>query len=316
METVNHAQRTISQLATEYRLDIWIEAFLIDCRARNLSRGTLNFYKQKLTLFYKYCDLQAVSRVDQIDATILRKLLIHLVDTNHNEGGTHAVYRSIKAFLIWFEKEVEPKDWTNPIKKVKGPKISSEPLPPVSYETIKNLLKECNPNSFTGARDRALILSLLDTGARAGEAVAVNIEDLDLPKGQILIRSGKGRKPRLVFIGQKTRKAIRMYLQLRNDTDSALWVTISGHRIRYGGIREIILRRSADAGINPPNLHSFRRQFALSMLRSGVDVFSLQRLMGHADLQVLRRYLAQTDQDGKHAHDLGCPVEKLFSGID
>ena len=60
---------------------------------------------------------------------------------------------------------------------------------------------------------------------------------------------------------------------------------------------------------NKPKLHGFCRSFALSMLRSGVDIFVLQRLMGHADLQVLRRYLAQNDEDNQLPHLRGCPVD-------
>ena len=68
-------------------------------------------------------------------------------------------------------------------------------------------------------------------------------------------------------------------------------------------------RRASQVGIETPSLHSFRRAFALNMLRAGVDIFSLQKLMGHADLQVLRRYLAQTDEDTLEAHRRGGQVD-------
>jgi integrase/recombinase XerD len=71
------------------------------------------------------------------------------------------------------------------------------------------------------------------------------------------------------------------------------------------------MRRLADrADLPTPSIHSFRRYFALEMLRSGVDVFSLQLLMGHADIQVLRRYLKQTNNDTFEAHLKGSPVDK------
>jgi site-specific recombinase XerD len=69
------------------------------------------------------------------------------------------------------------------------------------------------------------------------------------------------------------------------------------------------VRRANQAAIKAPTLHSFRRAFASNMLRAGVDVFSLQKLMGHADLQVLRRYLAQTTDDIAQAHRIGSPVD-------
>lgn len=79
--------------------------------------------------------------------------------------------------------------------------------------------------------------------------------------------------------------------------------------MEYGGLRAIRTRRARLAGVKAPSLHSFRRAFAINMLRAGVDVFSLQKLMGHANLQVLRRYLAQTTEDIAQAHRMGSPVD-------
>jgi len=73
----------------------------------------------------------------------------------------------------------------------------------------------------------------------------------------------------------------------------------------------MVLRQLSErAGVNKPSIHSFRNYFTLEMLRSGVDVFSLQLLMGHADIQVLRRYLKQTNSDTLDAHLKGSPVDK------
>ena len=79
----------------------------------------------------------------------------------------------------------------------------------------------------------------------------------------------------------------------------------------YTALRGLLRRRAQLAGIEKiPTPHDFRRAFALVMLRNGVDVFALQKLMGHSDLQVLRRYLAQTDQDVQIAHMRGSPVDR------
>jgi site-specific recombinase XerD len=81
-------------------------------------------------------------------------------------------------------------------------------------------------------------------------------------------------------------------------------------RLTYDGLRQLLQRRSKLAGLRKePTLHDFRRQFALSMLNNGTDIFSLQRLMGHSDISVLRRYLAQTTEDIRIGHGNGSPVE-------
>jgi site-specific recombinase XerD len=80
-------------------------------------------------------------------------------------------------------------------------------------------------------------------------------------------------------------------------------------RLECGGLRGVLGRRAKQAGVYEPSLHSFRRAFAINMLRAGADIFSLQKLMGHADLQVLRRYLAQTTDDRAQAHRIGSPMD-------
>lgn len=77
----------------------------------------------------------------------------------------------------------------------------------------------------------------------------------------------------------------------------------------YWGLNEIIRRRANEAGIEKPHLHDFRRAFGLKFLRNGGDIYSLQKLMGHTDLQVLRRYLAQTNEDLMIAHCNFSPVD-------
>ena len=80
--------------------------------------------------------------------------------------------------------------------------------------------------------------------------------------------------------------------------------------LTYDGLRQTIQRCSKLAGLKKePTLHDFRRQFSLSMLNNGVDIFSLHRLMGHKDSSILRRYLAQTTEDIRVAHYKGSPVE-------
>jgi site-specific recombinase XerD len=93
------------------------------------------------------------------------------------------------------------------------------------------------------------------------------------------------------------------------ENNPAMWITNNAERLTYIGLRKVIIRRANQAGIKPPILHSFRRAFAINMFRAGVNVFCLQKLMGIAGLQVLRRYLAQTTEDIALAHKIGSPVD-------
>jgi integrase/recombinase XerD len=290
----------------------WMNAFLNDRKAQGAANGTLRFYNQKLKLFFDYCHAHIVERIDQITATFIRQYLLYLEESSHNPGGRHAAFRSLRAFMNWYEAEAEPEGWSNPIHKVKAPKVPIEPLEPVSHETIASMVRICKQGSFTGDRDAAILICLLDTGARASEFLSVDLDDLNQASGTILIRKGKGSKPREVYLGRLSKKVLRKYLKLRIDNCPALWVTyprFGSERLSYDGLREIIHRRSAAANVEKPSLHSFRRAFALAMLRNGTDVYTLAKLMGHEGITVLQRYLKQTYQDTEAAHRRAGPVD-------
>ncbi len=303
-------QWTIKNVVLDDYLSTWIESFLVDRKAQNMAGGTLYFYRAKLALFSRYCERQVITQISDIVPDTIRRYLLHLEDTGHNPGGIHAAFRALRAFLLWFEAETEPEGWKNPIRRVKAPRVPTEPLQPVELETVKALITCCAGSGLTALRDRALFLFLLDTGARAAEVCALNLGNIDLMAGSVLIRQGKGRKPRTVFIGQKTRRALRAYLKARTDNNPALWAADDSGRLTYWGLNLILVRRAKLAGVKKPGLHDFRRAFALNFLRNNPgEIYSLQKLMGHADLQVLRRYLAQTDGDIQAAHRRGSPVD-------
>jgi len=104
---------------------------------------------------------------------------------------------------------------------------------------------------------------------------------------------------------------LRAYLKLRQDNCDSLWITNEEEHLTFWGVKSLMIRRANQAQVITPQLHAFRRWFALTCLRAGMDVYSLQELMGHADLQVLRRYLKQTNRDIREAHHKACPVDGM-----
>jgi integrase/recombinase XerD len=102
---------------------------------------------------------------------------------------------------------------------------------PVSM-SIKAMMETCKQGKLSDARDKACLLVLLDTGMRLTEFLSLNIADVDPITGMILIRSGKGRKPRNVYLGDKSRLMLRRYVRNRKDYNPALWVARSGETNR------------------------------------------------------------------------------------
>jgi len=312
MASSQPVQTLITKIQANTDIQNWMDGFILDRKTMQVSKNTINFYQVEFKRFTAFCDGLGIVALQDLTASMLRSYLIHLEETGRNPGGINAGYRAIKTLFIWYEEEVEPVDWKNPIRKIKTPRLDVQPITPVGLGDVEKLIGICNDDSILSMRDKAIFLFLLDTGLRAFELCAMDIDDLDLTIGQAIIRRGKGGKPRMVWFGKKTRKALRSYIRERSDKCQALWVTNNGTRLTYWGLNQLLRRRSVEAKIDKPGLHDFRRAFALNCLRGGMDVYSLQRLMGHSDLQVLRRYLAQTDDDVREAHAKAGPVDDLL----
>lgn len=290
-----------------------IKAYLIDCQSRQLSGRTIDLYTAELHALRVWLEEHGVRRVEDITPTHLRTHLVELAKTR-TPGGCHVRYRVMKSFLRWWDQEYQPQSWRNPILRIQGPKLPDDPLPPVSLDHVRAMLATCERRTLTGDRDRAVLLCLLDSGCRAAEFVALNIGDVDMSTGATTVRKGKGKKTRLVFLGAKARKALLAYLRHRPDAGPSdpLWAGEDGHRLTYSGLVSLVRRRAAAGGIPRPGLHAFRRGFAILSHRAGTDLLQIQRLLGHSDLSVLRRYLRFEEEDLRKAHERGGPVDHLL----
>jgi integrase/recombinase XerD len=291
---VNQEQQTF--LGEDY-IEIWINSFLQSKRAENLVKGTIEYYKDNLLPFAKYLETQEIKFISQITPDNIRDFLLILEDKGHNSGGIHGYFRAIKSFLRWYEFEVEPDGWKNPIHKVKAPKNPVEPIEGIKKEDFDSLVSACEKGKYYGERDKTILFVLLDTGVRASELCSINLEDINFPDSSILIRQGKGRKPRYVFFGKSTRRQLRKWLTFRGNEGHSLFINRYGERIVYGTLREIMRRLSLKAGIQEPGLHDFRRGFCLECLRNGMSEITIARIMGHTTTQLIGRYAKQTTVD-------------------
>jgi integrase/recombinase XerD len=153
---------------------------------------------------------------------------------------------------------------------------------------------------------------LLDTGLRASELCAVNVGDVDTRAGTILVKKGKGRKERTVFMGARTgRQVARLLGQMEHPAPTAPLIvsTGSGRRLTYSGLGHIMARLRERTEIAHLSAHTFRRTFAIWSLRSGMSIYHLQRLMGHADIGTLKHYLGLIEADLQTAHAEHGPVD-------
>lgn len=303
----NQTQQIIKNFSSLSEL---ITAFLLERKSRGLQPRSIEFYKGHLKYFTTWAGAN-ITQLDQLTPALIRGYLLHLEETGHKPNYSHGFYRTIRAFCKFLEFEDLITAQDNPMRKVKAPKVPIEPLDPITLDDIRAMIATCKGGGFTAERDKSIILTLTDTGARATELLSINLSDCNLLTGDILIRRGKGAKPRTVFVGKVTRRALRAYVKLRRDDCPALFVTDEGGRLSYDGLRAIMTRRAQLAGIAPPALHGFRRTFTINMLRMGADVISISRLLGHSDLQMVTRYAAQNSDDLRDVHNKNSPGDEL-----
>lgn len=160
-----------------------------------------------------------------------------------------------------------------------------------------------------GTRSKTTLLLLLDTGIRASEFCNLKMKDIDL-RNQNIVVLGKGRKERQIPISARTSQSIWTYFSERKNSSVNAWAfcTESGLQIRRDNLLKIIYRLGARAGVQDPTIHRFRHTFAINFLRNGGDIYTLQRILGHSTLDMVKRYLAIAQVDIQAAHRRASPV--------
>ena len=215
--------------------------FLTDRKAQNLTEGTIHFYEVKIKKFLQFTTKKDVYDLGGVTPNLIREFLIEL-EPDHQPSGVHAYFRTLRTFLYWFEREYEPEKWKNPIRKVRAPKVPKQAVVPVSNETVMAMANICPKTTYAGVRDRAMILTLLDTGVRARELLNMDLDDIQDSLNEILIPRGKGGKPRTVFLGRASKKALRAHLNNVKTKEGPVWLSRDGDRLSYWGLKDVMPR--------------------------------------------------------------------------
>lgn len=287
-----------------------VSLFLTDRKSRGYTQGTLRFYRDKLTLFQRWSATQGIVHLDEITPHTLRAYFVSLIDRGNSQGAQNAAARGIRAFLRWCE--AEELITTPPLRNVTIPKPPKNILPALTPDEVQRLLAVA-----PDARATATVYFLLDAGVRIGEFVALNGEDIDLATGQVIVRMGKGGKTRLVRISSATRRALIVYYKAAGwaEGDTPVWRNErTEKRLTVSGVRRILAGMGREAKVKGAYPHQFRRTFAVWMLRRGVNLYTLARVMGHSGIEVLRRYLPLVEDDVATAHEMASIVDHYLRG--
>lgn len=285
-----------------------VQSFYLDRQAAGCSSATLTWYRKYLGAWANWTAQHQIANPEAITATHIRTYLAELQDSPASARTVHHHASALRAFCNFLV--ADDLLAANPMHKVKMPRLPQTILPAFTLEDVFAILSVCHHD-----RDRAIVLMLLDTGLRAAELCALSIGCISLVTGAVTVHAGKGNRDRLVYLGARTRKVLLRYIMSRRHTepDDPLWLSLDGgHRLTHWGLRLMLHRLGERSGVHHCHPHTFRRTFALWSLRAGMNVYALQRLMGHADLQVLRQYLALVESDLQAAHAQYGAVDRIL----
>lgn len=227
-------------------------------------------------------------------------------------------YTCVRALFDWLVTQKVIQE--TPFAVIAKPQVREEMKTPLSTEHIAALLDAVH-QSTDATRNRAILVFLLDTGCRASELVSLRRKDLDLVNRRCRVL-GKGDKYRTVFFGEKTAAILSQYLReldrhmgLKPAPDAPLFFSARDSTpLTRSGLLHLIKRLGESAGIKDAVcVHALRRTFAVQMLKNGANVFSVQAMLGHTNLQQTRKYclLAMTDAEAQHRQF--SPVDRLIT---
>ena len=231
----------------------------------------------------------------------------------------HHYFTVLACFFNWVTREGFLEE--NPMARIKVAKVPPRVIEPYAYDEIKRMLAICDHDfahnaRFLGSRNRAIILVLLDAGVRLAELLAMRLGDVDSENGHIKVL-GKGNKERIVRIGKAAQKSTWRYLMYRSQNGwQELWLTEEGKPMNGSGVQSLIKRLKQRAGVyGDGSTHRFRHTFAVNFLRADNNVFNLQYLLGHSDLEMVRRYtMALGMEDALKAHEEASPADQFDVG--
>ena len=299
-----------------------LQGLILSKIAEGKSPHTIKVYQYGISKLVRFLENPEIQNISEKD---IQNFFVHLRQETHlSENSLINVWRAIRVLFSWSEKELET---TRPDIGMPYPKAPIKLVVPFTDNEIRRLISACNftkdstsiyKNSFrmkrpTADRDKAIILTLLDSGVRVSELARMTMQDLNLETGEIQIRpfgSGLKSKPRTVYIGKLSRSTLWRYLARKNiEFDDYLFTTSKNYSMNRTSIRQLLVRIGEKAEINNVYPHRFRHTFAIQYLRNGGDIFTLQRILGHSSLEMVKGYLSIAKAGCENAHRKASPVD-------
>jgi len=272
---------------------------------RGLADNTLKSYRRDLRRYVSYLAGRGVEEVDAVTEAVVSGFLMSLRegDDEHGPLSAGSAARTVVAVRGFHKFALrEGLAQQDPAAAVRPPSSAKRLPKALPLSEIEAILDAAGaPGTSLALRDRALLEVLYGTGARISEAVGLDLDDLDLEEGTVLLR-GKGGKQRVVPVGSYAREAVEAYVvRARPDLSgvgrgsAALFLNARGGRLSRQSAWAVLSRAADRAGVTAEvSPHTLRHSFATHLLDGGADVRVVQELLGHASVTTTQVYTLVT----------------------
>ncbi len=275
-------------------------------REKGLSQNTIVAYLRDLEQYRSFLEkYHSIKNVRKIEKKHVEAYLKTLKNKQLSSKSSSRKLTAIKGFhqFLYIEKETD----NNPAIEIESPK-TIKTLPQVlSVDEVVKLLEAIQGDDPLALRNQALLELIYGSGLRVSELLDLKIQDIHLTAGHVRV-IGKGNKEREVPLGELSVIALRQYLTKArnkltiNSTVDYLFVNQYGQRLSRQGFFKLLKKLAQNAGINKEvSPHTLRHSFATHLLEAGVDLRTLQSLLGHEDIQTTQIY---THISQKHLNDV------------
>jgi tyrosine recombinase XerC len=269
---------------------------------KNASSHTVLNYRLDLEDFGEFLGESSLEKVDYL---LIRKYLARLKE---RRNGARTMARHLSSLRTFFKFLVrEGFVAHNPLAAVATPKLDRHLPQFLTEDEVSRLIASVTENGPRGLRDRAILETFYSTGMRISEIVGMNIQDIDMISGIVKVR-GKGKKERIVPIGEPALGALRQYFASRARNAPEAFLNKNGTRMGARGVRNVVTKYLRAASLKQGvSAHTLRHSFATHLLNRGADLRSVQELLGHANLSTTQIYTHLTTEKLKSVYDKAHP---------
>ena len=272
-----------------------IATYLARCAVEGKSPRTIDAYRDTLARFLRCLREDGAPldpdhlRPDHVIAYLAR-FAAHRPDTRHR------YFREVRCFWNWLRAAGYTDN--DPFRGLRNVRLPRRIVPPLAPGEVARLLAYCDTVTEMGRRDRAILLTLLDTGIRCAEAVQLDLGDCAPAERRLLVRHGKGGKDRVVPFARRCADALAAYGADRGTAPGPLFVAAryarlnAGVRLRPNGLKQLLRRLGRAAGVPRVHAHRFRHTFATWAIAHDAREIDVQHLLGHSSPEMVRRYSA------------------------